>query len=300
MLLAALLFGTTGTARALADLDASASTVGLARVLLGGAVLAACALATRRRPGERGEATPRTGVLSALPAPVVVAGGAAGVLAYQPTFFAGTSGGVAVGTVVALGSAPLVTGVVDAVLRRRRPEGRWWGATGLALVGLVLVAGLGAPGAGPGPSVLWAVAAGASYAVYTVTGKELLDRGWTPAGVMGAQFGVAAAVALPALVVVGGAGDLTGPGGLLLVAWLGVATVAVAYLLFGWGLARLPATTVATLTLAEPLCATLLGVGLLGEDLSPAVALGLAVLASSLVVLTVPLRRGRPRAAVAA
>jgi drug/metabolite transporter, DME family len=224
----------------------------------------------------------------------VVLGGGLGVLAYQPTFFAGTtSNGVAVGTVVALGSAPVVTGVIEASVRGGRPDGRWYLATGLALVGLTFVAGLvGGAVSGVDGAVLWSVAAGASYAVYAVATKELLDRGWASGRAVGAVFGTAAALALPLLIA-------TRPGWLLtargtgLVLWLGVVTVAFAYVLFGYGLARLPAPHVATLTLAEPVCATLLGVGVLGERMTATATLGVAVLAAGIAVLTVPRRRAR-------
>ncbi len=65
---------------------------------------------------------------------------------------------MAIGTVVALGSAPVVTGLLDAGLRSRRPERRWWAATALALVGLALVAGGSGGGSWHG-GVLWSVAA---------------------------------------------------------------------------------------------------------------------------------------------
>jgi DME family drug/metabolite transporter len=76
-----------------------------------------------------------------------------------------------------------------------------------------------------------------------------------------------------------------------LVLWLGVVATAGGYLLFGWGLARLPATTVTTLTLAEPLCATLLGLSVLGEHLDQAATVGLLILAAGLAVLTISRRR---------
>jgi DME family drug/metabolite transporter len=290
VLLAALCFATTGTAQALADVDASPLAVGLARVALGGGLLALWALRAPRGPADRRT----TGALARVPTGGLVGVGAAGVLAYQPAFFAGTSAnGVAVGTVVALGTAPVATGLADALLRRRRPGARWVGSTGLALVGLVLVSGVVDAGAGlGGAGVLWSVAAGAAYAVYAVAGKELLDRGWSSGRVMGSMFGVAAAVAAPVLAL-SGPDWLLGTRGPLLVVWLGVVTTAVAYLLFGWGLARLPATTVATLTLAEPLCATVLGVVVLHERLDTVASLGLVVIAGALVVLTAPAREPR-------
>ncbi|SDS00768.1 drug/metabolite transporter, DME family [Nocardioides scoriae] len=301
VLLAALCFATTGTAQELADVGASPLAVGLARVLLGGALLAGWwrlgpRSTTTGPPSGAGE-EPTRGALARVPTTALVGVGALGVLAYQPTFFAGTAdNGVAVGTVVALGSAPVVTGLGDALLRRRVPGSQWLLATALALVGVALVGGaggaLGSGGDVAGAGVLWSVGAGASYAVYALTGKELLDRGWASGATMGAMFGLAAVVALPLLLATGPTW-LLGRDGLLLVLWLGVVTTTVAYLLFGWGLARLPATTVATLTLAEPLCATLLGVGVLGERLGVATGLGLLVLAAGLAVLTGRGREGQ-------
>ena len=78
---------------------------------------------------------------------------------------------------------------------------------------------------------------------------------------------------------------------LALALWLGVVTTTVAYLLFGWGLARLTAVTVSTLTLAEPLAATLLGLFVLHEHLTPVSAIGLALIAVGLAVVSVPSRR---------
>lgn len=285
VLLAAVCFGTTGTARALLDVDASPLVVGLARIVVGGALLALCA-----RRGAGAPPVGGTGWLARVPTGWVVAAGAVGVLAYQPTFFAGTTtNGVAIGTVVALGSAPVVTGLLDAGLRARRPERRWWAATALALVGLALVAGGSGGGSWQG-GVLWSVAAGASYALYAVAVKELLDRGWASARAVGTVFGTAAGVGLP-LLVVAGPGGLLSVEGVALVLWLGIVTTTVAYLLFGYGLARLPATTVATLTLAEPLCAALLGVGVLGERLDDAATAGVVVLGLGIAVLTARRRR---------
>lgn len=67
--------------------------------------------------------------------------------------------------------------------------------------------------------------------------------------------------------------------------WLGLATIAAAYILFTWGLQGLSAGTAATLTLGEPLTAALLGIAVLGEDLSTLAVIGLVVLGSGLALL---------------
>src|SRR5947207_1981376 len=93
VLVAAVLFGTTGTAQALGPAGLSPLTVGAARVVIGGAVLGMLALALPR---------PATRISPAL---VLVAGAA--VATYQLTFFEAVHrAGVAVGAVIAIGCGP--------------------------------------------------------------------------------------------------------------------------------------------------------------------------------------------------
>jgi DME family drug/metabolite transporter len=284
VLAAALCFATTGTAQALADVDASPLAVGAARIVVGGGILGLIAL-LRTRPRPEAPTSKGSTVL-------LIAVGAVGVLAYQPLFFLGTrENGVAIGTVVALGSAPIATGIVDAIRSRRLPSGRWMLATAIALAGVVLVSGMtgGAMTLAPG-GLLASAGAGMSYALYTVCSKTLIERGWDSTHVMGTVFGTAAVASVPVLLAAG-TSWLTTPNGLGLALWLGVVTTAVAYLLFGWGLARLTAVTVSTLTLAEPLGATLLGLLVLHEQLTAVSAIGLALIAVGLAVVSAPSRR---------
>lgn len=287
VLLAALCFSTTGTAQALAGVDASALSVGASRLLVGGSVLGIVALVDARRGSRREESTRTT--RHALPTWLVIALGVLGVLAYQPLFFAGTRlNGVAVGTVLTLGSAPVTTGILDALLRRRLPSLRWLAATLVAVVGVLLVSGIiGAPRGGlvfTPAGVSTSLGAGAAYALLTVSSKLLLDRSWDSRQAMGSIFGIAALLSIPVILATTN-GWLVTWEGLALAMWLGIVTTAGAYLLFGWGLQHLAPTTVATLSLSEPLGAALLGVLVLGERLSPSVLSGIAVIVVGLMLL---------------
>ena len=314
VLLAAVCFGTTGTAQALGP-DAGALSVGAARLVVGGGALGLVALAlglasrwrvaaVPRAASARGDATRHRLVVHSrrLPAWALVAIGAVGVLAYQPAFFAGTAAnGVAVGTVVALGSAPVITGGLDWALHRRYPGHRWGLATAIATAGVVILAastastGLDSGGATADPlGLLASVGAGAAYAVYTLAAKALLDRGWTATGSMGALFGTAGVVSLPVLAMTDASWLATGPG-IAMALWLGLVATALAYVLFGIGLTGLAPATVSTLTLAEPLTAGLLGVLVLGEMLSGGAIVGLVVLAGGIVLLATGGRGGGGR-----
>ena len=244
VLLAAVCFGTTGTAQALGP-DADPTSVGAARILIGGGALGAIALvlhvAGRRRDatGTSVAPPPGAGTRPALPAWLLVVVGAAGVLGYQPAFFAGVAAnGVAVGTVIALGSAPVLTGALDWALHRRYPGHRWATATVIATVGVAILAattGDASASSAEPLGIVASIAAGASYAVYTLAAKSLLDRGWSPVASMGALFGAAAVASLPVLLATDASWLATGPG-LAMALWLGLVATTLAYLLFGVGL----------------------------------------------------------------
>lgn len=287
VLLASVLFGTTGTARALGLPATDPIVTGAVRVAVGGLLLGLVALVPAlrgsARRAARGPARRRRIVL-------LVAVGAVGVAGYQPAFFAGVGAdGVAVGTLVALGSAPVFTGLLAWAWAGHRPGTRWFACTGLAVVGVVLLSGLldGSWAAVSGGGVLASLAAGLAYAVYTLAVKALLDLGWSPVASVGVVFGAAGLLGVAELVAVGGA-SVGGAPGLAAAAWLGVMTVTVAYLLFARGLERLPAATVATLTLAEPVVAAALGVLVLGEHLSPVASSGAVLLVVALGLLGLP------------
>jgi drug/metabolite transporter, DME family len=286
ILLAASLWGTTGTVRTFAPAGAGSVAVGAARIIGGGLVLLACALpggALGRLLGSG----PRIRALLVL--------GAVGVAVYQVAFFGATArAGVAVGSVVTIGAAPVFTGVLSLVIWRRGPGSRWMIATAAAVAGCVLLA-LGGHASGGGPTgVALALLASLCYATYAVTAAYLIGNGAPDRAVMGAIFGGAAVLLAPVLLA-GPLGWLATGRGLAVSGYLAVLTTAAAYLLYARGLRTTPATTATTLGLAEPAIAALLGLTVLGEHLSAAGFTGLAILAGALVILAWPTRpRARP------
>ena len=275
VLVSAVLFGTTGTAQALGPDGTTPLTVGASRIAIGGAALLAIALATKTlNDGIRW--TPGRALAGAL-----------GVVGYQLCFFAAVDAtGVAVGTVVALGSGPAFAGLFGLVLSKETPTQRWAVATGLAITGAAILVLAGGEGANVDPAgIALALGAGASYGLYTVTSKTLLEQGHRPEGVMAVAFGLGGVLLAPALVL-GDTAWLTTPDGASLAVYLGLVPTALAYVLFARGLQKLPAASVATLTLAEPLTAATLGVAILGERPGPVAGLGALMVLSGLLVLT--------------
>ncbi|WP_106816800.1 DMT family transporter [Microbacterium timonense] len=292
VLAAAVLFGTTGTSQALGPEGTTPLSIGVMRMVIGGTALALIAftLAARhaRRRTDKDAPTLRSlapGRGGLRPLGLIVLTGACLAL-YQPLFFLGTArNGVAVGTVVALGSAPILAGLLEWALTRRMPTPTWMGATALATIGVVLLGFGGGASGGTDPlGLAGSVGAGASFAVIANAQRRLLDDGWDPftvVGGMGASSAVLCAFALPFVDLAW----LGAPAGLVMAIWLGLATIAVAYVLFTWGLSGLTAATAATLTLGEPLTASVLGIVVLGERLSALAIVGLMVLAAGLGLL---------------
>ncbi|WP_203581092.1 DMT family transporter [Microbacterium hibisci] len=294
VLAAAVLFGTTGTSQALGPDGTTPLSIGVMRMVLGGTGLAVIAFALAARharrhprvdaPTLRSVTRSRSGIR---PLALMVLTGVC-ISVYQPLFFLGTGrNGVAVGTVVALGSAPILAGLLEWALTRRMPSPTWMAATALATIGVVLLGFGGEAGADGGTDplgLLGSVGAGASFAVIANAQRRLLDDGWDPftvVGAMGASSALICALALPFV-------DLSWLGttpGLVMALWLGLATISIAYVLFTWGLSGLTAATAATLTLGEPLTASVLGIVVLGERLSALAIVGLAVLAAGLALL---------------
>jgi drug/metabolite transporter, DME family len=274
VLAAAMLWGTTGTARALAPAGASPLSVGAVRIAVGAAALVAVA----RLRGE----LRRLGSWPAVP----VAAGVVAVAGYQLAFFSAVARtGVAVGTMVAIGSAPVLAGLLAWLVSGERPARRWYAATALAVAGGALLAVAGqALRFSPG-GVALALAAGAAYAVYTVAAKRLLTR-HGQVEVMALLFAGGALLLAPLLVLLP-LGWLATPSGTLAALHLGLAATAAAYVLFAAGLRRVTVATAATVSLAEPLTAATLGVALLGERLTAAGLAGAALLVGGLALLAV-------------
>ncbi|MDQ0913651.1 DME family drug/metabolite transporter [Streptomyces canus] len=285
-----MLWGTTGTASSLAPAGAPAAAIGCAGLALGGILLFLTSRGARSLPAA-----------CTRPERWLLVLGVLAVAGYPVTFYPAVARtGVAVTTVIALGSAPVFAGLLSWITGQARPTARWTGATAAAVLGCTLLV-LGPQLTGHASpmdltGVALAACAGLSYAAYSLIGGRLITRGHPSNAVMGVLFGAAGLLVLPLVVFVDTHWLVTTRGATVAV-YLALFTVYLAYRLFGHGLRHTPASVATSLTLAEPAVAAVLGVTVLDEHLSSASWYGLAVLALALVLLTVPVgtggRRGR-------
>ena len=284
VLAAALLWGTTGTAQSLAPAQLSSYWVGALRLLASGLFFLAWLGATERRALA-------PAALAGLPWRGITLA-AVCMSAYNLAFFAGVrANGVAVGTAIALGSGPVWAGVLQALMQRRPPSATWWAGTVLAVGGGALMIAGGSAALPFTPlGVGLCLLAGLSYAVYALVNQGLV-AGASAGAVTGAVFSFAAALALPVAWALAGT-PLLQTSDLVIVAWLGVMSTGVAYLLFSHALRHISGATAVALALAEPVTAFALAVVVVGERPGVWALVGLlGVLAGLGVVIRAELRR---------
>jgi DME family drug/metabolite transporter len=266
---AATLFATTGTAAELGPDALSPRAAGAWRALIGGVGLTLW-MWFRHRPVR----------LRSLDWRWVLLGGIA-VAGYQLTFFDAVSRtGVAVGTLVTIGTGPIVAGVIDATVTRRPPSTRWIAGAlaAIAGVGVLTVDASDVDVAGVGLALL----AGTTFPFYGLAAQRLMRRVESDVAI-GVVFGAGTILLIP--LAIGSATEaFASAGSFVTVVYLGVFTLSLAYILWGLGLQRLSLGVVVVVTLLEPAVASLLGVAVLGEPLTLALLAGIVLVAAGVVL----------------
>lgn len=282
----AVLWGTSGlTATVAYGHGVHPLTVSFWRMALGAAVL--LPLLGRRTTGPRTTST--GGRLRLL---VRLLGIGAGLAAYQAGYFTAVHrAGVSVATLVTLGLAPVLVTVAERVRTRRRTRPATVVAVALAIVGLAALVGLPAQ-AGPGTTsgVAFAAASAAGYAGITLAGGDLSSRLGAPR-LTAWTFAASAVLLLPLTAAVAGLSLGREPAVLAAMLYLGLVPTALAYRMFFAGLERIPASAAAVLALLEPIVATGLAIGLLGERLTSIGWAGGVMLITAVVLVSRASRR---------
>lgn len=199
--------------------------------------------------------------------------------------------GVSLTTVVALGFAPVLLLVVSSIQNRALPSLQETLTVTVALAGLGLVSVFGdfdTHTPNPALGILAALGSGAAYALSTDVAAPLSQRLDTLT-VTVATMSVAAAVLVPAGVVIASlrgetlaTNDTTS---WLVIVYLGVVAMAVAYALLFTGLRSTPSGAVVVATLLEPVTAVFIAVLFLGERLTPAGLVGSLLIVAAIAGL---------------
>ena len=281
----AALFGTAGTAAALAPEGASPAALGALRLIVGALVLVAVVPLL-------GGSWRRLPALARRPAVWIMAATSA---AYQPLFFGAVDrAGVALSTLLAVGATPIFSGLLGRVVLRQPLTGAWFGATVLAITGLALRS-WGQFEAGELLGLVMALTAGLSSACYLVAAKGELDRGAHAVELPGVAYLIGSIALLPILITQP-LDWIATPQGIAVAAYLGAVTMALANVNVIIGLRGMPPGPASTLLLADPLTATVLGVVVLGETMSWLGVVGLVLVLAGLVLQARALARTSPNA----
>ncbi len=278
LVLASLLWGTTGTAASFMPDSVSPLAIGACTMTIGGLLL--FAVSARASLAVVRDAAARRWLLI----------GAVGVFVYPLAFYSSMDlAGVAIGNVISLGTGPVFAALLEWMFERHRLSALWAACTAVAIVGITLLAlgGHGTAAASGGsiiPGVLLGFVAGLAYALYTYSSSRAIRMGHAPRGVMGGMFGFGALGLLPVLLVLG-APLVQSAQTIGISAYLALGPMFVAYLLFGVGMRTLRSSTATTITLLEPFVATLLAVLIVGERLEPIGWVGLLLILAAVTVL---------------
>ena len=275
VLLGATLWGTNGTAQSLLGIDVNPFVITSLRMGVGGVSLLLIAFIFRRFSCGK-----------PIHWKAIVLTSVSVVVHVSLFFWAVSLMGVAMGTMLALGSGPIFTGILS--LFRKEKMGNVWLVTVLiSIVGIVLLFGNPHGDLVTVKGVLIGLLSGFAYAWYVVFVQQMLADGADRLVATGLMFGIGFVILLPALFLFDVSWVATGPG-LGLVLYLGVLTAAVADTLFAVGVVDVPTHRVVILNLAEPLTASLLGIVLLREPLSGLQLFGIGLLFLGMVVNGVP------------
>jgi DME family drug/metabolite transporter len=268
-----ILWGTTGTAQTFVPETVDPFVVSTLRLSISGLVLSAILFMMKRIQ------------LRNLPWKHIVIAAIA-IALFQYSFFTSVRlTGVAVGTVVTIGSAPIFTGILEWIVLRSRPSRQWFIATMMAIIGcgllffnkeLVIINNLG---------VTIALCGGFLFATYSFLNKPIVEKVDAIEGVA-IVFVISALLFLPFSFSFSREGLFT-TSGILAVLYIALITTALAYVLYSVGLKYIPSSSATTLALAEPFTAAILSVVIVGEVLNFSAWFGVFLLLAGILILTI-------------
>jgi drug/metabolite transporter (DMT)-like permease len=219
--------------------------------------------------------------------------GQGGLLAvHWTTFFQSINvSSVAIG-LLSFSSFPLFTAALEPALLRQRPSAIQIAGALLVLPGIYLLVPSFTLSDATTAGVLWGLAAGATFALLSITNRAL-TRSYSSLAISLYQDGVAAIVLLPALLFVRPSAPPTSKQ-LLALLILGLACTALAHTLFIAGLRTLTAQLASLIASLEPVWGILFAQLLLGETpTTRTLAGGTIILAATMLPAVSALTKGR-------
>lgn len=279
VVIAGVCWGLTGTLQRLAPETASSLTIGAIRVTGAGFFLLIYTVAREGFSMFR-ERWDLGGLLIA----------AFGQIMYQLTFFSAVRlTGVALGTMIAVGASPAMAGFLGRMLFKEPLTRSWYLSTGIAVAGcsLLILGGSAGELSADFLGCLLALAAAFSYTFMGLGLRKIGDHG--AAQTITLVFSLSGLLGLPILALSDTSWMLSLRGIGVILALVIAATI-LPMALFSISVHKIPFSRAYTLSLTEPLTASLLAVCFLGEKVTLSWMLGAVLLFSSICLLTRSLR----------
>ena len=283
VLIASILWGTTGTAASYAP---NLSPLAIGAIAMGGGGLLQALLAHKNIRGHLPQ------IRSYFPLLLI---GMVSVAIYPLAFYSSMRmAGITIGTVVSIGSAPLFTALLEKFFDKKALSGKWFISFVFGLAGVLLLSIGESHSQGSTHTIvtdqksigiILGLIAALTYSLYSWAAKKMIDRGVDSKASMGLIFGFGALILLPTLFFTG-TNLFDEPVNLYVVGYMMLIPMFLGYLLFGYALKTISASTATTLTLFEPLVAALFAVLLVGEQLAPIGWLGMVLIFVCLAMLS--------------
>lgn len=283
VLLAAFLWGTTGTAATFAP---NLSPLAIGAAAMGGGGLLQALLARK---------SIKKNLIHINSNLVILITGVVSVFIYPLAFYSSMHlAGVTIGTVVSIGTAPLFTALLERFFDQKKLSMIWFISFIFRIMGVIFLS----IGESHSPTtsekitnngqilgIILGAVAGLTYALYSWAAKKLIDRGIDSKASMGLIFGFASLLLLPTLFFTGS--NLFEQNiNIYVVGYMMLIPMFLGYVLFGYGLKTVPASKAITLTLFEPLVAAILAIALVGEKLAPIGWIGMIFISLCLALLS--------------
>lgn len=279
VILASLLWGTTGTAATFAP---ALSPLFIGSFAMGMGGILQCGLATVKIVHDR--------ALLAVHCRFLIVGALA-VAIYPLAFYSSMRlSGVTIGTVVSIGSAPILSAIIEYFSRDFQLNKQWAMGALLGIIGMVMLAfsdnasttiqythvNLG---------ILLGLVAGLTYALYSWSARQLMLKGVNTKAAMGATFGCGGLLLIPVMLITGSA-FVTSWNNMAVGFYMALIPMFLGYLCYGFGLSKISASMATTITLLEPVIAAILAMLIVGECLSLIGWIGMLLIFICLIMVT--------------
>jgi len=282
IVIASFLWGTTGTAANFAP-DISSFAIGAFSMGFGGILLCVNA---RERLAQDLSCIRKT--------PLSLMLGSLCVVLYPLAFYTSMRwSGVAIGTVVSIASAPLFAAIIERLFCKKTFSLKWllsfvFGASGIVLlsIGRAEIDALEADEITQQLGIFLGLIAGLTYAGYSFAVKNMISKGMNSRSAMASLFGIAAIILLPSLFITGKNLFTTVENSMVAI-YMAVVPMFLGYLLYGFGLRTIDASTATIITLIEPLIASILAVWIIGEEFKPIGWMGMGLVCVCLLIQSV-------------